>query len=717
MIRLLDETTVGAIAAGEVVERPLSVVKELVENALDAGATSVTVDVRHGGLDAIDVRDDGTGIARADLQLAFARHATSKLRCAGDLERIDTLGFRGEGLASIAAVARVRLVSRGQGDDIGYAVDAHGASVTAPEPVAAALGTRVTVEALFANVPVRREYVRSPGAEFARISTFLATLALGYPQVAFRLAHDGRPAFAFAASLGLDQRLAHVFGAPAARGLVTFESDAAAVPRVRGFVSAPGLDRGDRRMQLLFVNGRLLRSTLLSGAWSAGYATYAMTGRHPFGVLFLDVPSDHVDPNVHPTKSDVRLRYPDAAHDAVRRGIARALSRDATTRMRTALSFAPPATSENASGAPLGEAGFDWYAAARAHEPGAMQRAAAPPELRILAQLDDTYVLATDGSALVLVDQHAAHERVAFEAIAERARRGAVASEPLLVPYTIELDAAETERFERSRDALAAAGLEAEPFGERAYRVIATPPGYGARRDGLQMIQRSAPQTVGGDDKSDKGRRVEHTLVMQCRRDVSGDSVDPRDAEAQHGEQTSRNRWQARAQEECERKQYDALSDQIRKRDRRMRRPIARRERDRDDFDRAKSNRVRREQRCDSEPFTQHEFGARKGTRQDRKRDAALDVARDCGGREKCGAECEHDAEHEGKKDRQHADQCEPGGPLGNGTDESPESPCGEEHDDHACDAGDKRDASSHRFTQGERCDRQQWHRPAQAIR
>ena len=524
MIRLLDETTIGAIAAGEVVERPLSVVKELVENALDAGATRIAVALRRGGLDAIEVADDGAGIARSDLALAFARHATSKLASTRDLERVATLGFRGEGLASIAAVARVRLLSRLANDDVGYAVAAHGLEVSAVEPAAAPPGTRVTVEALFANVPVRREYLRSAGAEFSRISTFLATLALGYPHVTFTLAHDERPALAFAASAGLEQRLAHVFGAAAARGLVPLESDSVTAPRVRGFVSAPGLDRGDRRMQVLFVNGRLLRSTLLAGAWSAAYATYAMVGRYPFGVLFVDVPPDHVDPNVHPTKSDVRLRYPEAVHDAVRRGIARTLARDAAARVATALSFAPPqAPDATPVAAPFAAAGFDWYAATHPPYGKTGGNGAAPAELRILAQLDDTYVLATDGSALVLVDQHAAHERVAFEAIAERARSGNVPSEPLLVPYTIELDATEAERFERSRDALLAAGLVAEPFGERCYRIVATPPGYGARAFDVRAYVADLADDVAGLDARERvwaslachsvvraGERLEH---------------------------------------------------------------------------------------------------------------------------------------------------------------------------------------------------------------
>ena len=356
-----------------------------------------------------------------------------------------------------------------------------------PNPLPRRTGTRVVVEALFANVPVRREYVRSPAAEFTRIATFLATLALGYPVVAFQLSHDGRPTFAFRAGATLDERLAHVFGT-ASPALVRLDSSVAGDARVRGFVSRPGNDRGDRRMQLLFINDRLLRTTQLAGAWSAAYSSYALVGRQPFGVLFIDIPPDHVDPNVHPTKSDVRLRFPEVAHDAVRRTIARTLARDASLRVREALSFAPPRDVEAASAAQPWSEGRSGYAlfAAPPYEPAvhangfAGETFAPVSELRVLAQLDDTFLLATDGRALVLVDQHAAHERIAYEAIA-RASAGGAPSEPLLVPYTLELDAESYDRFERSRPALAAAGLDAEPFGERCYRIVATPAGYGAR--------------------------------------------------------------------------------------------------------------------------------------------------------------------------------------------------------------------------------------------
>jgi DNA mismatch repair protein MutL len=501
VIRLLDEATVGQIAAGEIVERPLSVVKELVENALDAGARRIAVALLRGGLDAVDVLDDGHGIPPGDLPLAFAPHATSKLRTAADLERVATLGFRGEGLASIAAVARVRLVSRPAGSEIGYAIEAAGTTLSSVEPVAAPPGTRVVVRDLFGNVPARREFLRSPGAEFARVSSFLATLSLAYPLVTFSLAHEGRPVWVFPAGETLAQRLEHVFGLGPARALLPLEREVdAAVSPVRGFVSRPGYERGDRRMQLLFVNDRLLRSTQLAGAWNAGYSTFTTAGRQPYGVLFLDLPPEHVDPNVHPTKSDVRLRHPERVASAVKRAIGSALTGDARARLRSAVPLAPVVATGLPAGstAPFANVSF---------LEGALPEPQAPS---VLAQLDSTYILASDGSALVLVDQHAAHERIAYEAIAARAHFGAP-SEPLLVPYVVELEPADALRFEALREDLAAAGFAAEPFGENAFRIVATPAGYGARAFRLEPFLSDV-----GDEIAGLGPRERIWATLAC---------------------------------------------------------------------------------------------------------------------------------------------------------------------------------------------------------
>ncbi|HEV3089086.1 MAG TPA: DNA mismatch repair endonuclease MutL [Candidatus Elarobacter sp.] len=466
MIRLLDSETIGQIAAGEVIERPLSVVKELVENALDAGAGRIAVRVRGGGLVEIEVADDGSGIAPGDLALAVRRHATSKIADAAGLTHVDTLGFRGEGLASIAAVAKLTIVSRAAGADVATAIDVHGEEIGEPRPLAGPPGTRVVVCDLFANVPVRREYLRSPAAEFARIASWLATLALAYPDVGFTLEHDGKTTFAFAPGDDLAPRLRHVFGASAAPMVPIHGEDARA--GVSGWVSSPGDDRPDRRNQVLFVNGRLLRSTLLSGAWSAAYRTFAMVGRYPYGVLYLSVPPNEVDPNVHPTKSDVRLRHGERVVSVVKDAIGSALRRGAAERLQRSISFAPPSRELGANGS----AQTDWeeqFLPASDDAGGAEKKT-----LRVLAQVDRTFILASDGDAVVLIDQHAAHERIVFEQLVANARAHA-AAEPLLIPYTFEVRPDEGDRLDASLEALAAGGLHVEHFGERAYRVTATP--------------------------------------------------------------------------------------------------------------------------------------------------------------------------------------------------------------------------------------------------
>ena len=475
MIHQLDPVTVGQIAAGEVVERPLSVVKELVENAIDAGATRVQVNVEAGGLDLIEVIDDGGGIAPDELAIAVRRHATSKLAAAEDLESIGTLGFRGEGLASIAAVARVEVVSRRPDAEIGARIRTHAEEAGEREPFAAPVGTRVRAEGLFENVPVRREYLRASSAEFNRVSSWLSMFSLAYPNVTFVLRHDGKDVWTMPASSDVAQRLAMVFGKAAADALMPLGADAPGLNgTLSGFISSPGNDRGDRRMQILFVNGRLLRSTLLAGAWTAGYSTFAMTGRHPYGVLFLDVPPDHVEPNVHPTKSDVRLRFGTQIFDAVKRAIS------TTLRDRAAIRFETNVGGTGVSYAPAGiDASLEHVQSLFEHvhdDPGAVPG----HRMRVLGQIHRTYILATDGDAILLVDQHAAHERIAYESIVARAQEAAP-SEPLLVPISVELDASESDALERALDVLRDGGLEIEAFGDRAFRITATPAGYGSR--------------------------------------------------------------------------------------------------------------------------------------------------------------------------------------------------------------------------------------------
>lgn len=473
-IHLLDPQTIGQIAAGEVIERPLSVVKELVENAVDAGATRVAVSLEDGGVTLVEVVDDGAGIAPDDLPMAVRRHATSKLAVASDLESIDSLGFRGEGLASIAAVSQLEILSRQAGAEIGARITAHAEQAGAVEPAPSPIGTTVRARNLFANVPVRREYLRSASAEFNRISGWLSTFALAYPGVTFSLHHDGKEIWTMPATPDVTARLAMVFGKAAAETLMPLNPEAARGLQgtLSGYISTPGNDRADRRMQLLFVNGRLLRSTLLAGAWTAGYSTFAMIGRQPYGVFFLTLPPEHVDPNVHPTKSDVRLRYGHQVFDAVKRAIATTLRDHATARFRDAVTVSPAPQAMD-SALPQLQTLFEHHGIEEPHTNGS-------GGLSVLAQLDNTFILASDGRALVLVDQHAAHERIAYEKIVATAQQHSP-GEALLVPLTFELGSSESAALDRMLEILREGGLEIETFGERTYRIVATPAGYRSR--------------------------------------------------------------------------------------------------------------------------------------------------------------------------------------------------------------------------------------------
>jgi DNA mismatch repair protein MutL len=464
-IRLLDPVTIGQIAAGEVIERPASVVKELVENALDAGAGRIAVRVTGGGLTEIEVADDGAGIAPDEVATAPLRHATSKLHDAGSLAAIRTLGFRGEGLASIVAVARTTIASRTAEADVATAVDAFGEAIGAPYPLAGPPGTRVVVRDLFGNVPARRAFLRTPGAEFARIAQWLGTMTLAYPDIAFSLEHDNRRIFAFGNDGDPMPRLRHVFG-PTASAMLRVQAASDGV-LVEGWIAPPGDDRPDRRAQVLFVNGRLLRSTVLSGAWSGAYRTFAMSGRHAYGVLFVEIAPDAVDPNVHPTKSDVRLRFGERVNAIVRSAMGDALRVAASARLGRAISLAP--SGEPPPNEPDDESPGPW-----SERLAGIDETTGVSGLRVVAQVDNTYLLATDGQAVVLVDQHAAHERVVYEELLENATVAAPA-QPLLVPIAFEVRPDQARALEASREALVASGLVVEPFGENAYRITAMP--------------------------------------------------------------------------------------------------------------------------------------------------------------------------------------------------------------------------------------------------
>jgi DNA mismatch repair protein MutL len=491
LIRQLDDATIAQIAAGEVIERPVSVVKELVENSLDAGATVVAVDVVDGGRTSIAVTDDGVGIARDQVPLAFARHATSKLDAAKDLFAVRTLGFRGEGLASIAAAGAVELTSRTADEQLGARVEAQGTRIGQPAAAAAPPGTKVVVRDLFALTPVRREFIKSPRAEFARISSFLSRIALGWPAVSFALRHDGKDVWTLPAVRNAVDRLEMVFGRGTRGSLVELiAASDGATTRVGGYVSKPGNDRPTRDGQVFFVNGRLVRSPSLGAAWLAGAGSFAMTGRYPYGVIALEVPPDAVDVNVHPTKIEVRFARGNEVFDAVRVSIA------ATLRATEPVRQAPSAAFSSMPDVRSGYQGQEFPGLGSGSHSG--QRSGVEPDdavhpsggshaLRIYGQIDQTFIVAGDGDGLFIIDQHAAHERVAFEAILAREGQSE-AGTPLLFPTVVELTDAQAAVLHENLDALAQAGVVVEPFGERTFRLRSLPGGYEKRRFDLAGV-------------------------------------------------------------------------------------------------------------------------------------------------------------------------------------------------------------------------------------
>jgi DNA mismatch repair protein MutL len=503
-IRVLPDTLVNQIAAGEVIERPASVLKELVENALDAGATRLDIDVERGGLQLIRVRDDGAGIAADELPLALSRHATSKIASFDDLERIASLGFRGEALPSIASVARFRLASRPRGVATGAAIVCEDAVPAAVAPAAHPTGTTVEVRDLFYNVPARRKFVRSESTEFAHLARMATRLALARPDVAFRLVHNRREVFAVEAASTREQaeaRIATLVGAEFIRHAIHVEAESGGL-RLAGWISLPTWSRGQPDQQYLFVNHRAVRDRLLGSALKLGYQDVLYGGRHPACVLSLELDPALVDVNAHPQKLELRFRDSRAVHDFVFRSIERAL---AATRPRDGAGPAAmaglSATESERTGAmtarglpfaapPAPRGGFDWTALA-AHDrgaaavPGVAEPAGAAPALpddgggerplgRALAQLGGAYILAESGDGLVVVDQHAAHERVLYERM--KAERGAGAAlQRLLMPMAVELDPSLRAVYDAADAELAALGFEIEPLGPRTVVVRAAP--------------------------------------------------------------------------------------------------------------------------------------------------------------------------------------------------------------------------------------------------
>jgi DNA mismatch repair protein MutL len=476
-IRVLPDSVARKIAAGEVIERPASVVKELVENSLDAGARRIVVEVAQGGRRRIAVTDDGEGIAREDAVVAFQPHATSKIRHDEDLRNISTLGFRGEALPSIAAVADVELWTCQRQSDVGTHVRLHAGKPVVVEHAGTPPGCRIEVLDLFSATPARRKFLKAPATEAGHVAQLVGRFALARPEIGFELRQDQRAPVTFPPA-GRRERIRRVLGAEIEAEMRAVERDGAV--RIAGFVTHPHVALPHSRHILFFVNGRLVRDRLLQHALMAAYETLLPRGRYPGAVLSLDLPVEEVDVNVHPTKLEVRFRDGQAVHEAIGRAVRDGLQTRAAGGGVEAIAEARSVYTAE-SGTPDRSA-MPAPRTLRLVSPPTPGRSTGPfiasgmfSALRVVGQVFDGYLVCEGEDELWLIDQHAAHERVAFERLRAARSRGQVETQAMLLAQPVEVAAGEAELLAGAAEELAACGLELEPFGDRAVLVRAVP--------------------------------------------------------------------------------------------------------------------------------------------------------------------------------------------------------------------------------------------------
>jgi DNA mismatch repair protein MutL len=492
-IRQLPDTLINQIAAGEVVERPASVVKELVENALDAGARRIDIDLEEGGVRLIRIRDDGEGIPATDLPLAIARHATSKIASLDDLEAVATLGFRGEALPSIASVSRFTLVSRHVAGEHGAALQVDGGRVGDVAPKAHARGTTVEVRDLFFNVPARRKFLRAERTELGHIEEWLRSLALARPDVELRVSHNGKPARRYRgdAIFASSERLVETLGEEFGRNTLRVDHSAAGL-RLHGWIARPVYNRASADQQYLYVNGRAIRDRSVAHAVRQAYADVLFHGRQPAYVLFLEVDPRSVDVNVHPAKHEVRFRESRLVHDFVYRTLQEALAET-----RAGASAEPVASAQATAGQPrwampqpnlslridelrAGYAGLHGAPAAAVAQAGAGELPDAsgsrvPPLGYAIAQLHGIYILAESADGLIVVDMHAAHERIGYEKLKSAHDSVGVRIQPLLVPQTVPVSERDADCAEREATTLSTLGFDVSRSGVQSLLLRGVP--------------------------------------------------------------------------------------------------------------------------------------------------------------------------------------------------------------------------------------------------
>jgi len=475
-IKVLESDIVAKIAAGEVIERPVSVVKELVENSLDAGAIQITVEAQAGGVEQIKVSDNGTGIPAPELEIAFHRYATSKIDDLSDLERITSLGFRGEALPSIAAVTEVEILTRPSSEFVGSYLRLRKGEVIQRESRARPQGTTVTVHHLFRFFPARLKFLKSINTENSHIAHLVSQYALAFPDVKFTLVLDKRPSLRTTGNGELREAISEIYGLEIAQSMLKVEQGDG-LTKINGLTSPPSLARSSRNYFSFFVNRRWVRSPLLTRAIEEAYHGLLMDGQHPISVINIFLPAQELDVNIHPTKAQIKFCHEQEVFSSMRKATKEALART------------PIASSKSV---PFSVSSEQWQSPRMIMDNEPTFVVDQPPTielpvLRLLGQLVNTYIIAEGPSGLYLIDQHAAHERIVYDRISAQWAQKEVEVQGLLQPITIELSPREEETFKASKEFLAEFGFTIEPFGNRSY-MIRTIPALMAKSNIIEII-------------------------------------------------------------------------------------------------------------------------------------------------------------------------------------------------------------------------------------
>ncbi len=564
-IKILDESLCNQIAAGEVVERPASVVKELLENSIDAGADEIIVELESGGSKLIRVTDNGQGMNRQDAFLCLERHSTSKIRRAEDLFALTTLGFRGEALASIASVSRFRIRSCAADDGLGQEILVEGGKVRKAEEVGMARGTLIEVRNLFFNLPARRKFLRREQTELGHCADVVTKQALSHPAISFRLLHNSRPMLELRCEKGLAERVAALLGRTMLSEMQSIEViDETAGICLRGLIGQPTLNRSASSHIYTFINGRYIRDRVVQHSIMDGYRHLLMKGRFPVVVLFLEIAPDRVDVNVHPTKHEVRFRDQAMVHDFIAttlqdqlkpaawvKPVSRELSADlppfntesvslgsVNHQIQTPLIREPiapvyqsPGTDDSSGGLNPTILPLSSVSESETIQAGDLERYFS--NLRYLGQYHSSYLLCQDGDDLLLIDQHAAHERIGFESLKESFFKNGIEQQSLLFPEMLELDFRSGQALTEHLDDLAHLGFDVEPFGGKSFALKAVPQLLVKGDNGRLIVDIALDLEQTGSSGGLVDRLDDVLIMMACHSVIrANQNLDPREARA-----------------------------------------------------------------------------------------------------------------------------------------------------------------------------------------